>query len=176
MSHSFGTLVLSCFQADDSAVQRANTGQYLPDVLRHLHKHGGGWTGYTVGTKDQPRLCCHPEAAGSAQLPLSDVLRALAIPQRGLHLLGSLGRQVYRRLQQAVWEMSNTPATTGRSQERTASQGGVEVPWAESRRWRFWVEELFCSEAGHIWASEYMGAREQDGLGKSKGQVKLQKV
>lgn len=37
----------------------------------------------------------------------------------------------------------------------------------------FWEEELFCSEVEHIGVSEYVGAREQDGLGKSMGQVRL---
>lgn len=62
MSRSFETPVLSCSQADDGALQRANTGRCLPDMLTQLHKYGDVCTDYTAGTKDKPHLCRHPGA------------------------------------------------------------------------------------------------------------------
>lgn len=43
-----------------------------------------------------------------------------------------------------------------RFSRRSGSSLGRELEVA------FWVEELFCSEVGHIWVSEHVEAREQD--------------
>jgi hypothetical protein len=74
VSHSFETPVPSCFQADNSAIQRANTGQYLP-TCSHICIS----TVMVVQITQWGPRASHAHAAilrlsGSAQLHLADVL------------------------------------------------------------------------------------------------------
>lgn len=136
MGPSFGTPVPSYFRADDFATQRANAGQSLPGARTHLHKHSDGCTDCTVGTKDEPHLCCHPEAVRVSPAPSG---RCSPSPSSSIAwpppVRTSQQAGVLAFTARCVWETSNTSATAGRSQERTASQGWVEVLWVESWRW-----------------------------------------
>lgn len=169
MSRSFGTPDPSCFQPDDGAMQRANTEQYLPDMLTQLHKHSDGCTDCTVGTKDQPHLRCHPEAVRVSPAPSGRCSLSPICP-----IAWPLSRQVCRHLQQVVWEMSSSHCREEPGQDRLSGCSGCSL--GRELEVAFWVEELFCSEEGHIWVPQHVGAREQNGLGKSKDQVMLQKV